>query len=693
MDAVQNESGGIHVLHGLGGCGKTAVAQGVFNAVTRQDDRIGLWVNASERATLRAGMLAVAADRGAESYELAAAYDGQRAPADLVWHYLHCSSRPWVLVLDNADDPAALEEGAWLRRSSQGTVIVTTRQASSHAWNGAELHHVGVLPVEDAALVLCDLAPAAGNLEEAETVARRLDCLPLALTLAGSFLSRQLLESWSMSDYRRHLDDNPTELIDRGAAPGSSEKNARQLVGRTWEITLRALSEEGLPECVSLLRLLSCWSSDPVPLSLLLPASIDAAGLSVFDPPLPGHRIEMALRGLLDHSMVSLVESEESGEVARCIKTHGVLLDSVAAAAPKDQRPLLVEAAARLLRGEIPSETRGEQAVGRVRRLVPHAANLLRRAEDAVTGLNAVEVTTLVAKHVFESGDYQAAVFLAQAAAETAQTHLGSDHPTTLRAEHRAAVALFRLGRFEESETLHRRVLDGRERVLGAQHAETLESRQDIHEPLAQLGRVEDCIAILRETEGIRSRVLGDTHPDTLHVRALLIEYLAVANIVEEFDRMAPATVAVCEEILGSDSMATVTGRHNLAYGLYHFGRYEQAEPIARRALSDRERVHGAAHPLTLSATVLLSWILAERGSLEESISFGRLAVAGQERALGPEHPYLLSNRASLAASLAAFGQLDEAKALARLNLPLCERVLGVGSPATAKTRSLLADQ
>ncbi|WTE38552.1 tetratricopeptide repeat protein [Streptomyces sp. NBC_01618] len=693
MDAVQNESGGIHVLHGLGGCGKTAVAQGVFNAVTRQGGRVGLWVNASERATLRAGMLAVAADRGAESFELAAAYDGQRASADLVWHYLHYSSQPWVLVLDNADDPAALEEGTWLRSSSQGTVIVTTRQAGSHVWNGAELHRVGVLPVEDAALVLCDLAPGAGTPEEAETVARRLDCLPLALTLAGSFLSRQLLESWSMSDYRRHLDAKPTELIDRGVAPGSSEKNARQLVGRTWEISLRALAEEGIPECVSLLRLLSCWNSDPVPLSLLLPSSIDAAGLSSFDPPLPGHRVEIALRGLLDHSMVSLVDSEESGEVVRCIKVHGVVLDSVAAAVPNDQRPLLVEAAARLLGGEIPSEVCGAQAVGRVRRLVPHAANLLRRLEDAATGGNVVGVATLVAKHVFESGDYQAALFLAQAAAEAAQVHLGSDHPLTFRAEHRAALALFRLGRFEESEILHRRVLDGRKGVLGEEHAETMESRQDIHEPLGQMGRVEKCIAVLRETEGIRSRVLGDTHPETLYVRALLIEYLAVVDNVEEFDRVGPATVAVCEEVLGYDSLATVTGRHNLAYGLYHFGRHEQAEPIARRALSDRERVQGAGHPLTLSATVLLSWILAERGSLAESISFGRLAVAGQERALGPEHPYLLSNRAGLAVSLAAFGQLAEAQELARLNLPLCERVLGTESPVTVKTRSLLVDQ
>jgi tetratricopeptide (TPR) repeat protein len=693
MDAAQNEIGGIHVLHGLGGCGKTAVAQAVFKAITHQGERIGLWVNASERATLRAGMLAVAADRGAESGELAAAYDGQRASADLVWHYLNCSSQPWVLVLDNADDPAALGEGMWLRPSPQGTVIVTTRQGSSHVWNEAELHRVGVLPVGDAAQVLRDLAPGAGTVEEAETVARRLDCLPLALTLAGSFLSRQLLESWSMSDYRRHLDDNPTELINRGAVSGDSERNARQLVGRTWEISLSALAERGVPECVTLLRLLSCWSSDPVPLSLLLPAAVDGTGLSTASTPLVGGRVEVALRGLLDHSMVSLVDLEESGEVVRCVTAHGVLLDSVAAAVPNGEWPLLVASAVRLLETEVPAETRGARAVGGVRRLVPHAANLLRRVQDADTAPGAVDVATRVAGHVFESGDYQACLFLSQAAAETAQQWLGPDHSATFRAHHRAAVALFRIGRFEESEALHRKVLDAREQLLGAEHPETLESRQEIGDPLGQLNRIEECMATLRHAEEIRTRVLGDMHPDTLYVRARLIEYLAVSNSVEQFDRIGPPTLAACEEILGNESFTTVTARHNLAYGLYHFGRWEQAESVARRVLVDRKRLHGSGHPLALSAAVLLSWILNERGLLAESISFGRQVVDGQERALGPEHPYLLANRTGLASSLAAVGNLAEAQTLARQNLPLCERVLGADDPVTLKTRNLLDGQ
>ncbi|RPK40751.1 tetratricopeptide repeat protein [Streptomyces sp. ADI93-02] len=689
-EAVRQEGGGIHVLHGMGGCGKTAVAQTLFNKLSGRDDRIGLWVNASERATLRAGMLAVAADRGAETSELAAAHDGRRASADLVWHYLNYSAQPWLLVLDNADDPSALEEGAWLRSSPQGTVVVTTRVGGSRVWGGAELHPVGVLPLQDAALVLHDLAPAAGTPYEAETVARRLECLPLALTLAGSFLSRQLLENWSMSDYRRHLDENPTELIDRGAEPGSSEGNARQLVGRTWEISLGTLADDGIPECEALLRLLSCLSSDPVPLSLLRPLSVGAVDLGAVEPPLPGDRVEIALRGLLDHSMVALVAVEESGEVVRCVKTHGVLLDSVAAAVPSDQRPLLVHGAARLMEAEIPAEAGGGAAGRRVRRLVPHVLNLLRLVDGRDTATDVVRIANSLSRHVFESGDYQACLHVAQTALSVAEMYLEADHPLALSAGHDAALALFRVGRFEESEALHRKVLDGRERVYGEEHPETLQSFLSLHEPLGQLGRVEESVAALKRAQEIRCRALGENHPDTLFARALLIEYLAIADEVEQFDRVGPETVALCEEILGDDALATVTSRHNYAFGLYRLGRYEQAEPVARRALSDRQRFHGAEHPLVLSATILLSWILAERGALEESISFARVAVSGQERSLGPEHPYLLTNRTGLAVSLAAYGQKAEAQELARLNLPLCERVLGTDSPVTAKIRGLL---
>ncbi|MEV6260993.1 tetratricopeptide repeat protein [Streptomyces sp. NPDC051784] len=689
-DAVRSESGGVHVLHGMGGCGKTTVAQSLFNEMAGHGGRIGLWVNASERASLRAGMLAVAADRGAETAELVAAHDGRRASADLVWHYLNYSTQPWLLVLDNADDPAFIEEGAWLRSSPQGIVVVTTRVGGARAWGGAALHQVGVLPVRDAALVLHDLAPAAGTPLEAETVARRLECLPLALSLAGSFLSRQLLENWSMSEYRRHLDENPTELIDRGVEPGSSEVNARQLVGKTWEISLSSLADDGIPECEALLRLLACWSSDPVPLSLLRPLLTGAVGLESVEPPLSRDRVEPALRGLLDHSMISLIDVEEDGEAVRCVKTHGVLLDSVAAVVPGSLMQPLLLGAASLLEAAIPEELGGGASGGHIRGLIPHTMKMLRLVRGEAAGAAVVGVANSLARHVFHQGDYQSTLHLSQSAFQVGETSLGADHPLTLDAGHHTALALFRVGKFEESEALHRKILDGRQRVFGDEHRDTLESFLSVHEPLGQLGRADECIQALKVAEEARGRILGDNHPDTLLVRALLVEYLAVAGEVEEFDRFAPETMAACEGALDGNSLPTVTCRHNFAFGLHRFGRYEEAEPVARKALSERERLHGPEHALTLSAAILLSWILAERGAPEESVSLARRVVSGQERTLGPEHPYLLTNRAGLAASLAAYGQEAEAQELARLNLPLCERVLGADDPVTVQTRGLL---
>lgn len=63
--SLEEERGGqVYVLYGMGGSGKTAVACALFQEATGEQGRVGLWVNASDRASLRAGMLAVAADRG-----------------------------------------------------------------------------------------------------------------------------------------------------------------------------------------------------------------------------------------------------------------------------------------------------------------------------------------------------------------------------------------------------------------------------------------------------------------------------------------------------------------------------------------------------------------------------------------------------------------------------------------------------
>ncbi|WP_369169381.1 tetratricopeptide repeat protein [Streptomyces sp. R28] len=640
--ALAGPGGDAHVVHGMGGCGKTALAYWLFTEAVRAHGRVGFWVNASERMSLRAGMLAVAGDRGAAAGELAAAAAGQRAAADLVWHYLDHSADAWVLVLDNADDPSVLEDGAWLRTSPRGTVLVTTRHATSYLWQGVGVmrHGLGVLPLEDAAQVLCDLAPDAGDLESARKVAERLGRLPLALTLAGSHLAHQLLESWSMDEYDRKLDEESTAIVDGGAL-GYGGGQSRHLVGRTWQLSLDGLARQGLPEATTLLRLLSFLAADPMPLSLLAPVARGEVALDGLEPALLAGNLEPALRALLDHSLAELVEAEG----VRCVQAHGVLLDSVAAGVPTVQRATLGEAAARLLEGALP-EPGGETTVGRagLTLLAPHAARLVAMAPGQRTTALAVRVV----RQVHEVGAYTAALNMARVTASVATRALGEDHPLVLDAQEAQGRALLALARYSESAEVHRRTLEVRERVLGPDHPDTLSSCHGLQQPLYCLGRGAEAERLLRRAIEGRRRVLGEDSPDTLLARANLLEVLAEQGKSEEVDRGADV-VGDCERFLPPDHLTTVMARHSHAEALRRLERFEEAAPVAARALADRIRLQGPDHPWTLSVLCLTGMVARGRGRTAEAVAIYERLIEERSRVLGPGHPFVTEHREDLA--------------------------------------------
>lgn len=633
----------VYVLHGMGGCGKTTVAYALFEHATTEVDRVGLWVNASDRATLRGGMLAVAADRGASEGELQAARRGLRAAADLVWERLDQSDRPWLLVLDNADDPAILQDG-WLRTSPRGTVLVSTRQSAPHWWPYAELHHVGVLPREAAAQVLCDLAPDAGTSEEAAEIAERLGRLPLALTLAGGFLSHQMIEPWTMEQYGSRLAGHEqVNLIDQGAAslPGPGD-GSRQLVSRTWQLSLDALADQGRPESAALLRLLACYGSDPLPLSLL--SGADVAGA------LPPERAEVALRGLLDHSLTAMVNAGVGS-----VQTHGVLLASVAAGTPPQQRAELTATAAQLLDAAVPEVPEPGQNDARLPLLAPHVVALMRCAEDERVVEAALDVAVRVATALHRDGDYLSALELATTAGELAEPTLGAEHRLVLTAHDRVGRALLRLGRLEESVMVHRRALEERERLFGADDLDTLASCCAINMTLQQLarspagvGESPEGVALLRRAVAGRERMLGPEHPLTLRTHALLLSSLSTSELPAEIESADVPLPEKCLSCLGPDHPVTLMARANYGFALLMLGRYEPLLNVARVAWEEYRRCHGSDHPITLSVQTLYARTLYGLGEVSRAVEAMAEVAGRRSRVLGSEHPHTVDSYAFL---------------------------------------------
>ncbi|MFE6814922.1 tetratricopeptide repeat protein [Streptomyces sp. NPDC057677] len=629
-----------YVLHGMGGCGKTAVAHALFRHATEHTGRVGLWVNASDPASLRAGMLAVAADRGATDSELTGARSGLRPAADLVWHHLDASDQPWLLILDNADTPAVLRDGGWLRTSPKGIVIVTTRQAAAHWWPGAELLQFGVLPRADAALVLQDLAPHAGSAEEAAQVADRLGRLPLALTLAGGFLAHQIIDPWNLADYRHGLDGgtdvHPIELLDRGAEAGT---DSRQLLSRTWQLSLDALTAQGLPEATALLRLLACLAGDPLPLTLLAGADLGTE--------LHPSRVESALRGLLDHSLTELVPGS-----VRCLRVHGILLDSVARATPAEQRERLATTTVRLLGAVLPEvPQRGAQDPA-VILLAPHVIALLRRLADWNVGPALAEeaadraLRLVVAVH--RSGDYASALTLAEEALALTGRLLPPDNAAVLALRLRVGRALFRVGRFEESEAVCREASEACERAFGPDALITLESYLRLSNPLHNTGRFEEALSLKRRVAAGREAALGPSHPLTLIARMYVLEAVghpdaATLPARDEIIATGPAVIAGWRgagSATGEDHPMIFAAELNYAFALVSAGRAAEALPHARRALDGYERLHSPDYPVLLNTRQTLSVVLHALGQRSEAIEHGEMLVAGRIRVLGPAHPW-----------------------------------------------------
>lgn len=256
------------------------------------------WISAVEYGGLVAGMRALGRRLGVTDADLE-----HGDVADEIWRRLETRKESWLLVIDNSDDPqvlagaaAAVADGrGWLRplSSPTGMVLVTSRDGGSKTWGSwCCCHRLSMLSADEAAEVLSDHAGhrvGLGNDNDAKRLAERLGGLPLALSIAGSYLAESATVPAAFADtdlirtYREYQDAIEAGQL-RAVFPAPSEEltqeEARGLIGRTWELTLNLLDTRQLPEARRLLRLLATFADVPISHELLIhPTTMSTSSL------------------------------------------------------------------------------------------------------------------------------------------------------------------------------------------------------------------------------------------------------------------------------------------------------------------------------------------------------------------------------------------------------------------------------
>jgi tetratricopeptide (TPR) repeat protein len=719
----------VHVLSGLGGCGKTTLALAFAAQMIKRGVTVW-WVRADDQRSYVEGMLAVAAAAGAP--DAAVQRSRQQGSVEVAWQILAQRDKPYVLVIDGADDPARLGPAGHTAVISgrHAFVLVTSRVVEHDSWGReAEILPLPALSPTAAAQILLDRIPwraaSAASEAAARVVAERLGCLPLALHLAGRYLGSGVADS-DLTRYVRVLDRESIHLVDIAAG------EAEQQVFDTWEVSLAALEATGNTRARRLLRYLSMFSAgQPIPVELADWRVLHRTGLLTDDPE-AAHDVQFrALSGLKKFGLLQPVDNQDPTykDIAAVVVHRLVAEVSLLRLADEGERPdLLLTAAATALHKACDRLDAGEPGLWPVwQLLVPHASALLDRLELAQGGAlrEVLEAVGLFVRQLRALGLYAVARDLATRAAGAAERFGGADPAPLLAARHALALVCFDCGDFDEAHRLHLQILGARGadaamtvstmhhlgRVLQAQgyiekaeimlrgvvqrlgddNPDTIAARHDLASTLHATGKFAEAENLLREVLEHRTARLGPAHPDTLATMHSLAYVRQAQGDVDGADALFRKVLTERRERLGEAHPNTLLTRHNLAWLVHLSGDYKGAEKELRSVLCDQVDRLGRDHPHTLATRANIAWVLLLQGRYRQSNALFQDVLARRIARLGPDHPDTLTTRGNIAWLRNEQGKYDQAEAMLRELVTDRERVLGADHPRTLTTRHNLA--
>ncbi|MFJ9968559.1 tetratricopeptide repeat protein [Streptomyces avermitilis] len=666
--------GRLHVLHGLSGSGKTALALEIVHVLgMRADPATGhrvWWIDARQAALFEDGLRAVARRVGVAGDLVEA--DGV---VDALWQRLDHADWPWMLVVDGVDDPSLLDGPGllaagtgWIRphACSCGLVLVTTCDGTREPWGaGAVLHPVLPLRGRDAACVLLDHAgPDAGTLSDADGLARRLGGLPLALRMAGVYLA----EVNGMPDAFREP-DTPAEFDAFRRAldgPAGQDLNPAQVIADTWRLALDLLHRRGFSHAAAVLELLSAFADAPVPHTLLLRASA-LEGQPGFER-IDGSTLWRTLRALAALSIIDFCPAadssgpdavQEAAGTPESVRVHPLIRDVsrtsryLALSASLLQYACAIEQAGK---PEEPSAWAGWSL------LAPHALGLVEQ-EDALARLpdtsqvEAAAAAEMAARFLQARGLSRQACVVFRKVMRMRMRLLGAAHPETLTAQHNLAAALHDIGETGQAEALYREVWQGHQDARGEEFPHALTARHELGRVLHDMGRLEEAQLHLSAVLEIRRRVQGEQHGHTLSARHELARVLHDLGLWQEARREYGQVLEARRQQLGEEHPRTLTTLHNLACLMQDEGELAGAHRQFLSVHAIRSRVLGGAHPQTLSTGYRLGCVLRDIGNTMQARALLVQVHDGLSAVLGTGHAHTRRAAQALQGLPAAPGQ------------------------------------
>ncbi|KAK5690838.1 hypothetical protein LTR97_011999 [Elasticomyces elasticus] len=296
---------------GLGGVGKTQVALAfAYSVMDNHPDVSVLWLPAMSVGAFEQGCREIARVLGIPMGGTTDAREPLRQRLSLR------TSGPWLLIVDNADDSDILfgakgETGllSFLPKSSLGSIVYTTRSreiAQSLARNDVvKVSRMGLDEATEMLRLALDHDTLTNEQKITEALLEELECLPLAITQAASYMNCTNTSLSGYLDLLKGSEDDLAFVMGQEMRDSTRYEHSTSAIATTWLVSFKQMLRRD-PDAADLLQFMSCIESKSIPRSILPEIK-------------PAARATSAIGTLCSYSFISMKDGEHIYDLHRLV--------------------------------------------------------------------------------------------------------------------------------------------------------------------------------------------------------------------------------------------------------------------------------------------------------------------------------------------------------------------------------------